>query len=221
MHIEAPFILPYDSQQGASYFSPCQLRSVWVSDAPAKVVPYVSPGGVTEFNQDSCRPASIGGYLIDLSNPATIAALTQLGFAGLVFAIVGFVFVIFWKKLIPFYTEKKWPAEHALKVKRIEAEIEARKAEVEETRLMRMALEKMSTVGERQNLLIQQHDEKAGTAAENIVGLLRILLEKQQVPPAVIEAVLKTQAHSDKDTEMLLRRIIKTAQEAATVEAKP
>jgi len=161
------------------------------------------------------RPAAKqGGRVPDLSNPATLAAFTQLGFTGLVW--VGFLFVI-WvirSRAIPFYTDKKWPADQALREKRIQAEIEARRDELTEARLMRQALEKQNAVSERLALLVEQHDQKAGAGIENIIGLLRLVLEKQGGDPATIQTVIKTQAPGTEAVQTLVQQVIEAAQKA-------
>lgn len=152
----------------------------------------------------------------DLSNPATLAAFTQLGFTGLVWAGFLFAISIIWKKLLPFLTEKKWPADQALKEKRIQAEIEARRDELTEARLMRQALEKQNAVSERLALLVEQHDEKAMTGHQNTIGLLRLVLEKQGVDPAAVQAVIKAKADGNQAIESLVQQVVAAAQKATT-----
>ncbi len=115
---------------------------------------------------------------------------TDFSFTLFVFVILYATIFVLWRKIVPYLLEVKWPADQALREKRIQAEIEARRDDLNETRLMRQALEKLNTVASNLMLLIQQHDLKAETGFGNVVGLLHLVLEKQGVEPSEIQAVL-------------------------------
>jgi len=128
-----------------------------------------------------------------------------------------FVISLIWRRLLPFYTDKKWPADQALKEKRLQAEITARQDELTESRLMSQALERRNAVSERLAFLVEQHDEKAGTGIANIIGLLRLVLEKQGVA-ATIQSVIKAQSNGNQAVQTLVQQVSEAAQEATTAE---
>ncbi len=115
---------------------------------------------------------------------------TDFSFTLFVFVILIATIFILLRKIVPYLLDTKWPADQALREKRIQADIEARRDELNETRLMRQALEKLNTVASNLMLLIEQHDLKAETGFGNVISLLHLVLEKQGVEPSEIQAVL-------------------------------
>ena len=62
---------------------------------------------------------------------------TDFSFTAPVFiAFITFLWVLV-RRVLPFYFEKKWPADQALKEKRVQAELEIHRSELGETCLMR------------------------------------------------------------------------------------
>ena len=136
---------------------------------------------------------------------------TNFSFTVLVYVLVVSALIILWSKVLPYFINKRWPNEDALREKRATADIEARKDEIAETRLMRQALERQNAVSERMAILIEQHDVTARMGIDNIIGLLRIVLEKQGVEPSQVAAIIKSQNTEASATTELVKQIIAAA----------
>ncbi len=132
---------------------------------------------------------------------------TDLSFTLFVFVILFTTVFILLRKIVPYLIDTKWPADQSLREKRIQAEIEARRDDLTETRLMRQALEKLNTVASNLLLLIQQHDLKAETGFGNTTSLLHLILEKQGVDPTEIQAVLNESTWGGMTAEELIRQL--------------
>ncbi len=132
---------------------------------------------------------------------------TDFSFTLFVFAILFATIFILWRKIVPYLIDTKWPGDQALREKRIQADIEARRDDLNETRLMRQALEKLNTVASNLMLLIEQHDLKAETGFGNVTSLLHLILEKQGVEPSEIQACLNESVYGGMTAEELIRQL--------------
>lgn len=115
---------------------------------------------------------------------------TDFSFTVMAFLIVIFVIMAGWFKLIPWYIHEERPAQRDLKAKRVQAELEIKRDELAETRLMRQTLERIGSVSDKISLMIDLHDKQARGGIDQILGLLRIVLEKQGVQASEITKFL-------------------------------
>jgi hypothetical protein len=118
---------------------------------------------------------------------------TNFSFTMLFYLLVLAAIAILWFKLIPDYLKNERPHQRELRMKRLQADIDVKKDEVNEQRLMRQALEKQNSVAERIALLIEHHDIAARSGINDIMSLLRIVLQKQGVSPSEIAQYISKQ----------------------------
>lgn len=128
---------------------------------------------------------------------------TDFSFTVMAFMIVTFLVLAAWFKLIPWYIKEERPAQRDLKVKRVQAEIELKRDELQEQRLMRQTLERIGSVNDRVALLLELHDKTDRSSFDQILGLLRIVLEKQGVQASEISRFMT----APDENQVVLKRL--------------
>jgi lysylphosphatidylglycerol synthetase-like protein (DUF2156 family) len=106
---------------------------------------------------------------------------SQFSLTVLVFMLTIAFIIVMWRKIIPFYIEKKWPADLEMQRLRIQEEVKVRQDAIAEQRLMREAVEKLNVVAGQQMLLLNQHDMTARSGIENLMEMITLLLQKNGI----------------------------------------
>ncbi len=131
----------------------------------------------------------------------------DFSFTVLVYLFVVSVIAVLWFKIIPWYIKEERPFQREQRAKRVQAEIELKRDELAEQRLMRQALERIGSVSDKISLMLELHDKTARAGIDQILSLLRIVLEKQGVSAAEIAKFLAEPADPNSAALAALRQL--------------
>lgn len=115
----------------------------------------------------------------------------NFSFTVMTFLIIVTFLAVMWFKVIPWYIQEERPFQRELRAKREQANIELKREELAEQRLMRQALERLGSVSDKISLMLELHDKTARSGIDQILALLRIVLEKQGVPASDVARYLQ------------------------------
>jgi hypothetical protein len=146
--------------------------------------------------------------------------LSQLGLTGFVYLWSFFAIIVLWKRVIPYYVDKKWPAEQAVRDKRALAEIEMKKLETENQRLMRDAVDGLRNLQGQMMLLLDQHDMYAKQGIASIERLLAVVLEKQGVQPSEVQRLIDASVRDTAAVTEAAKKLIELLPRPASGEVK-
>lgn len=135
----------------------------------------------------------------------------NFSFTVLVYVIVVSVILIIWFKLIPWYIKEERPFQRELRAKRVQAEFELKRDELSEQRLMRQALERIGSVSDKISLMLELHDKTTARGTDQILALIRIVLEKQGVAASEIAKFLAEPGDPNSQALATLRQLFEPA----------
>jgi hypothetical protein len=133
---------------------------------------------------------------------------TNFSFTVLVYIVVMAIIAILWTKVVPDYFNKERPFQRDLKLKRLQADIDLKTAEVVEQAKMRQAMEQLGLVAGKIALLVESHRDENRSGMDNVQALIRIVLEKQGVKATEIATFIGAQENENATRLAAAARII-------------
>lgn len=116
---------------------------------------------------------------------------TEFSFTVMAFMVVSSAIYAIVFRWFPDFIKAELPARRELRKMKAQADADFRREELAEQRLMRQTLDRIGGVNDRIALLLELHDKQARSGIDQILALLRIVLEKQGVATSEIERFVR------------------------------